>query len=184
MYKPIREETERARIELDQLLNETVIGAKTNMGSENIVDVNYEKLYIYRLLEALSLASEKTDNYNTYRNKCFEAFPQLMPFAGFPAKMKISFSGLENDEIVQAVIEDLKDCNIEFTEETNVPKAQVRFEKKGTTYQAILNVWTENDKPIVSEGQLLFKQKDGVGKELALRLFGKGGAAVFVNPIE
>jgi hypothetical protein len=47
----------------------------------------------------------------------------------------------------------------------------------------MISVWDSNNKPVVSNGELLFKKEDGVGKELALRLFRKGGAIKFESPV-
>lgn len=176
-------EINRAKIEAEELLSATVPIGKTNQAPENLIDVSHERLYTYRLLEILAQASEETERYDVYRNKCFAVYPQLMPFSGIPAKMGINFSGLENDELIQKVFDDLKECNIEITNNPSFPQAQINFDKKGDTYMVVINVWDENNKTIVENGTLLFKQNEGVGKELALRLFGKGGSIKFERPI-
>ena len=61
----------------------------------------------------------------------------------------------------------------------NVPSASIKFSKKGKLYEAIINVKSASGKTIVSDEQLVFKNEIGTGKELALRLFGKGGVIEF-----
>jgi len=78
------------------------------------------------------------------------------------------------------VIEDLKDCNIEWVEEgSNVPEASISFVKKGKNYQVLFNVLSGSGKTIVSGGEMIFKDAEKTGKELALRLFAKGGGLEF-----
>lgn len=175
---------ERAKIDAEELLSNTVPIGKGNQTTENLIDIAHEKLYTYRLLEILAEASEGTELYDVYRSKCFAVYPQLMPFSGIPTKMNITFSGLENDDVIQSVINDIKNCDIELTNDSSSPQAQINFDKKGDTYMVVINVWDENNKAIVSNGSMLFKENKGVGKELALRLFGKGGAIKFEQPLQ
>lgn len=175
-------ETEKAKRECEILLKETIPFVNSDMSNENLIDVEHEKLYTYRLLELLAKTSNEQESI-AYKNACFEVYPQLMLFSSMTTRMNISFSGLQDDEIVQAVVSDLKDCDIEFTNGTGVPKVNLQFLKKGATYQVIINVRDKNNKSIVTNGELIFKQEKGIGKELAMRLFGKGGAVKFENPI-
>jgi len=169
-------ERESIRKEAEVLLQETVPLANMGGGGENSIDVEYEKLYAYRLVELLAKLSEGTAQYDMYRNACFEVYPQLMLYSGMATKMNVSFTGLENDEVVQGVIDDVKDCNIDFATNNYIPKATVQFIKSGDTYRATINVWDGNHKLVVTNGELIFKNKQDVGTELALRLLGKGGA--------
>ena len=75
-------------------------------------------------------------------------YPQQMLFSGLQAKLHINFSGLQNDEVVKAVIAELKDCNIELTSDPDAPTADVQFDKKGETYQVMINVVDEYDIPL------------------------------------
>ncbi|MFI5142337.1 MAG: hypothetical protein ACHQII_08275, partial [Bacteroidia bacterium] len=150
-------ERESIRKEAEVLLQETVPLANMGGGGENSIDVEYEKLYAYRLVELLAKLSEGTAQYDMYRNACFEVYPQLMLYSGMATKMNVSFSGLENDEIVQAVIDGVKDCNIDFAANNYIPKATVQFIKSGDTYKATINVWDGNHKPVVTNGELIFK---------------------------
>ena len=78
----------------------------------------------------------------------------------------------------------MKDCNIEFTDDANAPTANLEFLKKGDTYQVMINVINPADgTPLVVNSELLFKESKGIGKELAMRLFGKGGAVKPEMPV-
>lgn len=143
------------------------------------IDTKYEMLYAYRVFELLSQVNEDTEEYDTYRNKCFDTYPQLMLYSGITAKLNISFSGLQDDEMVKEIMEDIKDCNIELSEDTKIPKARVTFDKKGKNYIAVIDVIGSNNKVLVKDSKIIFTENTGVGKEIGLRLFGKGGSVKF-----
>jgi hypothetical protein len=60
-----------------------------------------------------------------------------------------------------------------------IPHASIRFTKKGNRYEAMVQVKAASGDLIVENERLIFKNATGVGAELALRLFGKGGAIEF-----
>ena len=147
-----------------------------------LVDTSTEKLFLARLYEVLAKSYENEDDqtkFNISRNNYFDEFPQLLPFSGIKLQMNISVSG-ENDETISSVMKDLKACNIDWTDEkNNCPQAEIKFTKKGKLYEAIINVKSASGKTMVSDEQMVFKNTIGTGKELALRLFGKGGVIEF-----
>ncbi len=169
--------------ECKKLLEETDPLTNYGSGSGNVADPVFEKLYLYRVLEIMAQTADGK-NYNAYRNECFKTYPQLMLFSGMPARLNVSFTGIQNDATIKAVVEDLKDCNIEFTDDANAPIANLEFFKKGDTYQVMINVINPADgTPLVVNSELLFKESNGIGKELAMRLFGKGGAVKPEMPV-
>ena len=159
-----------------------------NTGYKNMIkniklDTANEKLLLARLYENLSIASEKDDNggdYNFYNNALFEEYPQLIPFSPVTIKMKLISNGVD-DENTKKVIAEMKDCNIQWVnnEDGNTPKANIFFIKKGSKYEVTINVKSGSNMPVVNNEKMIFQQTEGVGKELALRLFGKSGAMVF-----
>lgn len=144
-----------------------------------MLDTANEKLFMGRLYEGLIKAGNKQDKANTalYSNALYETFPQLIPFSGITPALSISFSG-DDDAVTKAVIKELKGCDIRFEEEplSGIPTAVIRFTKKGTRYEAIVQVRSGNGKPMVRNNRLIFSKAENTGKELALRLFGKSGA--------
>jgi hypothetical protein len=92
--------------------------------------------------------------------------------------LQLNTSGA-NDNITQEVIGSLKNCNIDFSSGNNSAVASIRFNKSGDKYEAVLNVRSATGKAIVSNERLVFTKADGVGKEVAMRIFGKGGARVY-----
>ncbi len=151
--------------------------------NENLVDTATEKLFLARLYEVLAKSYEKEEDqtkFNQNRNNYFDVYPQLLPFSGITMQMNLSVSG-ETDEVITQVVNDLKDCNIDWTKgmDTGVPSVSIKFAKKGKLYEAIINVKSPTGKTIVNDAQLVFKNAMGTGKELALRLFAKGGVVEY-----
>lgn len=147
------------------------------------LDTANEKLFLGRLYEGLSKGSDEEGNendYNFYSNALYEEYPQLVPFSGITIKMKLVTSGVD-DEQTRKVIKELQHCNIKWTDvaDANTPIATISFAKKGDRYEATVNVRSGLNKIAVQNENMVFKNTEGAGKELALRLFGKSGGIVF-----
>jgi hypothetical protein len=144
------------------------------------VDTAHEKLFIARLCEALAKANEgnNTGKFERYSSYLLEYYPQLIPFSGITCSMDLSVSGAD-DAVTKQAINDLKDCNINFNKDNSIAHANIVFNKKGSAYEAVINVYSNYGKIIANNERLIFKKADGVGGEIALRLFGKGGALVY-----
>ena len=147
-----------------------------------LLDTASEKLFLGRLYEDLGKAykKENEDSYNGYCNSMMSVYPQLVPYSGLSVSMQLSVSGEDNDDVTSQVIKDVRRCSIHFINNAaGMPTASIYFIKKGDKYQVLINVKDENGKPLVSDERLVFKNADGVGAEIALRLLGKGGSIVY-----
>lgn len=150
---------------------------------ETMLDTANEKLFLGRLYEGLCKGykeNDKDDSYDFYTNALYERYPQLLPFINLKAKMKLSVIGID-DENTENVVKELKKCNINWVDDADdtTPVANISFNKRGDKYEATLNVKSGMNNQIVANEKVIFKQIDGTGIELALRLFGKGGGVVF-----
>ncbi|HXL59025.1 MAG TPA: hypothetical protein VN958_22335, partial [Chitinophagaceae bacterium] len=143
-------------------------------------DTANEKLFIARLYEELAKAYEGNDKrkFELYSNAVLEYYPQLIPFSGIACSVNLSVSGAD-DAVTKKVINDLKDCNINFNSDNYIAIANIEFNKKGNAYEALITVHSISGKIITNHERLIFKKADGVGSEIALRLFDKGGAPVY-----
>jgi len=149
-------------------------------------DTANEKLFIGRLYEALARGYDDNGDdgkLSMYRNQLYAEYPQLVPFSGIKMSMKLNTAG-EDDAVTKKVISDIRDCNIKWLDGSGEfnPVATVTFTKKGDRYEAVINVTTAAGKVVVNNQRLIFKNADGAGSEIALRMFGKGGAIVFDPP--
>ncbi|HRI22900.1 MAG TPA: hypothetical protein PLA68_18205, partial [Panacibacter sp.] len=157
-----------------------------NIDRTSLADTANEKLFVARLYENLAKAYNDAGDksrFGLYSNALFEEYPQIVPFAGIPFSMRLSVSGI-SDAVTTAVTDEIKDCNVNFTEASNssTADAKIAFIKRGTGYQATITVRSGTGKLIVNNERLIFKNPEGAGKEIALRLFGKGGSLVFEPP--
>lgn len=155
-----------------------------DMDASMLVDTAHEKLFIARLFEAMARGyDDKGDKskLTQYRNQLYQEYPQLLPFSGLKMEMKLNIAGT-SDGVTKKVIDDLKSCNINWDAGPGAPVATVSFAKKGERYEALINVVMPGGEKIINNKRMLFKQPDGAGGEMALRLFGKGGALVYDPP--
>jgi hypothetical protein len=74
------------------------------------------------------------------------------------------------------VISELYDCNVNWVDDVNyTAMANITFGKKKEKYEVFYSVQNSDGKIIVPNHRVLFKNPKGMGKELALRLFGVSG---------
>nr|MDQ6903786.1 tetratricopeptide repeat protein [Bacteroidota bacterium] len=143
------------------------------------LDTAHEKLFVARLYESLARSyahDDEKDQAEAMKYNFFKQYPQLIPFSGFKIKMNLSASGL-NTAQEKNIIKELKDCDIDFTTDAglNIPTALINFRAIKNKFEIDYQVNDGTGKPIVPLQKMYFKKEDGVGKELALRLFGVGG---------
>jgi hypothetical protein len=152
--------------------------------AETTVDTANEKLFMARLFESLARCYDENGDdvkYATSTNALLEEYPQLVPFSSLTLRMKLNYLGVD-DQATERAIDELKDCDIKWKNEANIPVVNINFTKKNNRYEAIVNVVSAKGKVIVKNERLIFKAGDeGVGKELALRIFAKGGAMEYTN---
>jgi tetratricopeptide (TPR) repeat protein len=166
---------EDAKTTAYEILNESIPNG-TNESSLSLVDTSFEKLFSFRLYQTLINVEEDEAAIGDFSKKCFELYPQQLLFANQTIKMNVSFEGLQDDEKIKTIMEDVKDANIELSNDDDVPKATLVFDKKNDTYRVTINVSDASNKKTVNNGELLFKNESNIGSEIAMRLFGKGGA--------
>lgn len=143
------------------------------------LDTAHEKLFQARVTETLAKQYEDDKDksmYNTLIAFYLKKYPQLLPFSGLKIKMSFNIQGI-NDDITKKVVNELKDCNISRAKsiEASHAVANINFEKKKNKYELTYSVKTRNGNPIVAQSRVIFKDPSGMGKELALRLFGVSG---------
>ena len=154
-----------------------------NILNTTLLDTAHEKLFVARLYESLTRSYAHDDDKNKAEDmkyNFFKEYPQLFPFSGFTIKMNLSTSDLSN-LMEKNIIKELKGTNIDFTDKrnSNVPTAFVKFSKLKTKYEVEYGTVDAGGKIIIPLQKMYFKKGDGVGKELALRLFGIGGPVEF-----
>lgn len=165
----------KARELSEALLDEAEKHSERSANERNAFEFENEKLFLARVYELLAKDSETEKETEHYENRMFAVFPQLIPFSGLKMKINLNVEGT-SDDVVKRVVDELKQCRIEFTDEQTSPKANINFSKRGDSYEAAISVTSSDGNVLVKDERVVFKTSSGVGKELALRLFGKGGA--------
>lgn len=148
------------------------------------LDTAHEKLYLARLYEGLWQAAVKEKNKPEqikFQNLLFNTYPSLMPFTGLPIHMKISVTGADNASL-QKVQNELMATALVPENNERVPEALITFKQKGIKYEAVVQVNDANGQLKIGPEKFIFMQPEGAGAELALRIFGKGGALELEPP--
>lgn len=152
-----------------------------NILSNTKLDTQNEKLFLGRLYEAASRTYKKFKNQYSrsfYNNLLLETYPQLIPFSNIEISMRLQTGGIE-DATTEYITSQLTKTNINWTNNGVVPVVSIYFERRGDKYQATINVKSSNNLQVVNNSKLVFSTPENVGKEIALRIFGKGGNVVF-----
>ena len=141
------------------------------------LDTANEKLFQARIAETLAKQYEdegEKAKYNHIISFYLRKYPQLIPFSGIKIKMKLNITGLNND-VTNNIIKELKSCNVTLKEEGYEALANIAFGKNKDKYEIIYSLQNAAGRLIVPDQRILFKKEKGLGKELALRLFGVNG---------
>ena len=138
------------------------------------IDEEYEKLFIARCFQALAECAEKEKDIiakDKWIYQMFKTYPQLVPFSGLKANLKLSIGG--NDAAVMKVF---KNCNFNFEKlKGDVPTARIIFLKKAGKQMIRYSLVDMKGRSIIPEQSFIYKSAEKAGIELAYRLCGVGG---------
>lgn len=144
-------------------------------------DAEYEQLLLARTYEGLALCAEKEQEPKSAARWTYElmkTFPQLMPFSGLKAPIRLQISGSD-----EALIASLRNCNIDFEPKGPAIRAEIRL----STVQGKKQLWYRlsdaSGRPVGKETRLAYTNSVQAGKDLAYRLCGIDGAAETETPV-
>lgn len=141
--------------------------------NEFLDDTN-EKLLIARINEGLSKAYIEKDNMvlaNENLMSFYMNFPQLVPYSDLKMKFNLEVVNKTLTPEEEDIIEDLKDCNIEWVEnDLNWPILKLNFTKKDKNKSVSYEVNVGNDTKF--EGSLNIETVENPGQLIVFRSFG------------
>ncbi len=129
----------------------------------------YQTLLMARVYEGLALASNG-EAKASYVQQLYKIYPQLMPFSKLTMAFQLKING-QPTQVQQDVIDELKNSNIDFTDNTNAPIVSLSF-AKGAEAMIINYSVADSDKQLQT-GVLQVEKNEiaDAGKLLAYRLF-------------
>lgn len=151
-------------VEAKKILNEIIQDPNT--------DAEYEKLFAARCFQAFAECAkqEKDQNMlNEWTYRMYKTYPQLMPFCNLVVNMQLITSG----NIDATLIARLKDCNINFSNQSSI-KAYVSFVSKGGKKTIEYKVLDNQGNELITPQHFSYKQSDEGAIALAYKLFGIG----------
>jgi len=139
-------------------------------------NADYEKLFTARIYQAEATCAKELKNepaQNEWLYRLYILYPQLVPFTGMPANMKLHISG----DVDKDVEKRLRDCNINWVTNSGVPApdAYVIFTRTGTKKDITYYVLDQSGNYIVEKQAFAWQKPDETGTALAYRLFNIGG---------
>lgn len=137
------------------------------------LNAEYEKLLIARVYEGISEAYQVLGNEvdaDRYLVDFYKTYPQLVPFSSLKMKMKLEATALGDDERTSAILEDLENFGVEWTEEA-WPIANVSFEEGKEGLSLKYEVGNPGQEAYQS-GAFNINKYDDPATELVYRLFG------------
>ena len=138
------------------------------------LDSENEKLLIARINEGLSTAYAEKDNIPSANENLlafYNNFPQLVPYSNLKMKFNLEVTNNVLTPEEEIIIEELKDCNIEWVEnDINWPTLIINITKKDKTHTISYQV--EVDSETKFEGKLDLKTVENPGQLIAFRAFG------------
>lgn len=142
--------------------------------TDEYLDAKTEKLLIARIHEALSVAYNEKDNTadsDEHLLAFYNNFPQLLPYSDLTMKLNLELESNTVSEEKQAIIKELKNCNIEWvTNDTNWPTLKISFAKKEK--KELLNYQVVMENATRFEGSLDLKDIKNPGQLVMFKAFG------------
>lgn len=155
---------EEAQTYLESILNDMMI------------DKEYEKLLLARVYESLSICKQELEGNHSNQfelAKLLSTYPQLIPYSGIRVPMRLHSN--EHDEIQRKIISNLKQSNIEWTNETDklIPDVYINFTIR-KQLPLIEYHMSLNGIPIVKPHTFSYKKPEEAGRELSYAIFNIG----------
>ena len=134
------------------------------------LDDPYQTMLIARVYEGLAQASSGTDRAR-YTQQFYRLYPQLVPFTDLTMAFRLSVPA-KLTEVEEAIVDELKETDIDFTSDTNVPLASITFTPRGEALDIHYRV--QSGETILQQGTFRVEahERENAGKLVAYRLFG------------
>jgi hypothetical protein len=135
-------------------------------------DLEYEKLFVARTYETLAECAKERKNTNEYNESLYAFYtnyPQLLPYSDLKPNMRLTIIGTPDAKVVAR----LKDCNINWVTDGNIPAAEatLKFSTSGKKKIVTYYVMDKSGREIVKRNNYTYTKPEEAGVILAYRLF-------------
>jgi len=138
------------------------------------IDPEYEKLFLARVYQDQATCAKELDDkagYNDWIYRAYVIYPQLVPTTGMPMNMNIRIMGQQD----KAVVDRLKDCNINWVTTSPAPEVYISFLNAGGKKRIEYYVMDRAGNYVVPRQSFGYTRPEEAGVELAYRIFNIGG---------
>lgn len=133
---------------------------------------DYQTLLYARVMEGMAMATSGSKR-SGWMLKMYQLYPQLVPFSDLTMKFRLETSGDTDSDAASEILDDLKDCNLDFTSSPEAPTASLHFANTSDGVQVSYTVQTFAGR-MINEGilRLTADQIGDGGRILGYKLFG------------
>jgi Tfp pilus assembly protein PilF len=163
-----------ARLQMEQGNYPEAEKALSEIVQDPSIDEGYEKLFLARCYEALSICARETHHKSLEMESSLDfyaTFPQLVPFSDYTISMRLHTLGKADKKLLDR----LKDCNINWVSEQDiaVPEITLIFHDEGGKKSVTYFVTAPDGRELIKRSDYYYKPEDAeaAGLTLAYHLF-------------
>lgn len=136
------------------------------------IDRDYEKLFLARCFEALSICAKKNNDIDlktTAGQQFYRLYPQLVPYSDISMNFRLEVGGNVDKKLINQV----KQFNIHWNSSASIsePAVSLTFRNINNKKSVIYSVFAKNGEEIIAQKEFFYKDSKAGGKELVYRLF-------------
>ncbi|CAN5472906.1 hypothetical protein BH09BAC3_BH09BAC3_34270 [soil metagenome] len=133
----------------------------------------YQQLLNARAFEGMAQVGESNDHSRASIQEFYTAFPQLVPFSDVEMSFKLELTGQTESPRAKAIISDLKNCSINFTDAPTAFVAFIQFTETPDAVEMTYSVSMPGESGSLVQGTLQINknEEENAGKLLAYSLF-------------
>ncbi len=134
----------------------------------------YQRLLYARVFEGMAEASSNDAERNQWTLMFYEAFPQLVPFSDLEMSFKLEVGGAKDSDLAEEIIDELKNCSINFDGGQDAPIISVQFSKTAAGIDINYLIESADRSKVIRQGslQIINEESENAGRTLAYSLFG------------
>jgi tetratricopeptide (TPR) repeat protein len=141
---------------------------KQVLRSPDLLEDPFQVMLMARTYEGLALASSGAER-EKYIQQLYRLYPQLLPFTDLT--MQFQLNAKANSEIENDILDELRNTDIDFTNDQTVPLVNLSFTQQGEALD--VNYQVQSSGEVLQQGVFRIEstERANAGKLLAYRLF-------------
>lgn len=161
-----------AKLQMEQGKYKDALTKLQAAGKDPNIDKKYEKLFLARVFESMSLCEEKLGNDaqgQEYAYQFYETFPQLIPYSEVIMNFQMETNGHTDHELKNR----LEDLRINWTKHDNsfIPRVHLAFSQSGGKKSVTFSVTGNGGKELIARQTYYYKDSEQAAVHIGYALF-------------